>query len=141
MIIPDVNVLVHAWWAESPEHERARAWLEDAVAAPEVVGVSELVLSGAARVLTHPRVTNGSFTSEEVLIRADELRQARGVAPVRPTGRHWGIFRNICVRIAATGNVVPDCYHAALAVENDATFVSADRFFERVDGLRWRRPW
>ncbi len=141
MIIPDVNVLVHAWWASSPDHEHARAWLEDAVAAPETVGVSELVLSGAVRVLTHPNVTAGAFTSEEVLSRADELLQARGAVPIRPAGRHWRIFRDLCVDLNASGNLVPDCYHAALAIENDATFVSTDRFFDRVDGLAWHRPW
>lgn len=141
MIVPDVNVLVHAWWAESPDHTRARAWLEGAVAAPDVLGVSELVLSGAVRVLTHPRITRGAFTSREVAARADELRRASGVSALRPGRRHWSIFRDICTDLDAAGNVVPDCYHAALALENDAAWVSLDGFFSRVDGLRWRRPW
>jgi len=141
VIIPDVNVLVHAWWADSPEHERARRWLENAVAAPDVVGVSELILSGAVRVLTHPRIAGGAFTSADVVERADDLRRAKGVVPVRPAGRHWDIFRSLCMRLGATGDVVPDCYHAALALENDATFVSTDRFFKRVDGLDWQPPW
>lgn len=141
MISPDVNVLVHAWWAESPEHARARTWLEEAVAAPEVLGVSELVLSGAVRILTHPRITGNAFTSVDVLSRADDLRQARGVVAVRPGRSHWAIFRDLCARLDATGNLVPDCYHAALALEHDADWVSTDTFFQSIEGLRWRRPW
>lgn len=141
MIIPDVNVLVHAWWQEAPEHNRARGWLESAVAAPDVLGVSELVLSGAVRVLTHAAVTNGAFTSHDVLRRADELVGSDGVSPVRAGSRHWTIFRDLCASVGAMGNQVPDCYHAALALENDAVWVSTDRFFDRVDGLQWRRPW
>lgn len=141
MIIPDVNVVVHAWWADSGEHERARLWLEDAVSSSDVVGISELVLSGAVRVLTHPRVTGEAFTSREVLRRADELRGAAGVTTIRPGRHHWRLFRELCLAVDARGNTVPDCYHAALALEHDAVWISLDRSFADFPGVRWQRPW
>lgn len=141
MIIPDVNVLVHAWWSESASHEPARAWLEKAVAAPEVLGISEHVLSGAVRILTHPCVTGEAFGPAEVLDRADELLRARGVTSVRPGPNHWSIFSDVCRQLDARGNKVPDCYHAALAIEHDATWVSLDSFFDRIGELSWVRPW
>lgn len=135
MIIPDVNVIVHAWWSESTSHARARQWLEDAAAAPEVLGISEHVLSGVVLILTHPRITGGVFGPAEVLDRANGLLRARGVVTVRPGPRHWEIFADLCTRLDARGNTVPDCYHAALAIEHGATWVSLDSFFEQIDGL------
>lgn len=54
LIISDVNVIVHAWWSEPASHFPAREWLEQAVAAPEVLGISEQMLTGEVRILTHP---------------------------------------------------------------------------------------
>jgi len=141
VIVPDVNVLVHAWWAESAAHERGRKWLEEAVAAPEILGLSEHVLSGVVRILTHPRVTGGAFSAADVLERANDVLEAGGVTPVRPGPRHWTIFAQLCARRDARGNTVPDCYRAALAMEHGATWVSLDSFFGTIDGLDWRRPW
>lgn len=141
MIVPDVNVLVHAWWAESPVHVRGREWLEEAVAASEILGISEHVLSGAVRVLTHPRVTGAAFSAADVVERANDLLDADGVVPVRPGPGHWSIFTRLCARYDARGNTVPDCYHAALAIEHGATWVSLDAFFGAIDELDWRRPW
>jgi predicted nucleic acid-binding protein len=38
------------------------------------------------------------------------------------------------------GYVVPHAYLAALAVEHDCEWVTADRGFARFPGLRWRHP-
>ncbi|WP_337060098.1 TA system VapC family ribonuclease toxin [Kineococcus sp. G2] len=137
----DVNVLVPAWDAGAPDHPAAAAWLEAAVAAAEPLGVSELVVSGALRVLTHPRVPGMGHDPGAVLERAGELLDAPGVVRLRPGRRHFALFRDVVRATGATGNEVPDCYHAALALEHEATWMSRDGFFARVPGLRWSRPW
>jgi len=38
------------------------------------------------------------------------------------------------------GNLLPDAYLAAMAIERGATWYSADRGFARFSGLRWRHP-
>ena len=50
---PDVNVLVSAFRADSEHHALCRGWLIEASAGRERLGLSELVLSGTLRVLTH----------------------------------------------------------------------------------------
>ena len=39
----DVNVLVNAHRPEAPDHDRYRAWLDDARTSDEALGVSDLV--------------------------------------------------------------------------------------------------
>ncbi len=56
MILPDVNVLVYAHRRDTPDHEAYRAWLESTLNGDAAYGMSDLVLSGFLRVVTHPRV-------------------------------------------------------------------------------------
>ncbi len=56
MILLDVNVLVYAHREDVPKHGDYRTWVEKALDGTEPFGVSELVLSGCVRVVTHPKV-------------------------------------------------------------------------------------
>ena len=40
----------------------------------------------------------------------------------------------------ARGNLVPDAYLAALAIESGSEWITTDRDFSRFPGLRWRHP-
>ncbi|MDE0679606.1 MAG: PIN domain-containing protein [Gammaproteobacteria bacterium] len=40
----------------------------------------------------------------------------------------------------ATGKLVADAQHAAIAVEHGCTLVSTDSDFSRFAGVRWRHP-
>lgn len=139
MIIPDVNVLVHAWRKESDDHDVARTWLEDAVSAGEPLGIPAVVATGVIQVLTL-RVPGLAMAIGDVIDRVTELRSATGVVIASPGTHHWGIFADLCRTTGATGNLVPDCYLAALALEHDATLCSRDQFFGRIPGMRWTEP-
>lgn len=52
-----------------------------------------------------------------------------------PGPRHWSHFRDIVDQVSATGNEIPDCRLAALAMGNGLRWASGDRFFGRVPGL------
>ena len=41
---------------------------------------------------------------------------------------------------AAKGNLVPDAYLAALAIESGSEWITTDRDFSRFPGLCWRHP-
>ena len=140
MIIPDVNVLVYAARDDSTRHAEYREWLVRAMRGPEAVGLSELVLSGVVRVLTHARVFDPPMPGVDALAFVDALRaQPRAVA-LRPGERHWSLFTALCRDGDARGNLVADAYHAALAIEAGAEFITTDRDFARFPGLRWRPP-
>jgi len=56
LILLDVNVLVYAHRADTADHVLYRQWLEGAINSEAAYGLSDLVLSGFMRVVTHPRV-------------------------------------------------------------------------------------
>ena len=56
MILTDVNVLIYAHREDAADHRRFRDWIEEVVAGPEAFGVSDLILSGFLRVVSHPKI-------------------------------------------------------------------------------------
>lgn len=136
----DVNVLVNAHRPEAPDHDRYRAWLDDARTSDEALGVSDLVLSGFLRVVTHPRIFREPTPHTEALAAVDAVRHGANVVLVSPGDRHWQIFRDLVASAEARGNLVPDAYLAAMAIERGATWYSADRGFARFPRLDWRHP-
>ncbi|MGH3959680.1 type II toxin-antitoxin system VapC family toxin [Mycobacterium sp.] len=140
MLLLDVNVCVYAIREDSPDHEVYRTWVDAVLAGDEPVGISELVLSGVVRLITNHRVFRQPSSTAQALGACRALRTAPTAIPLRPGPRHWDIFDSLCAEIGAKANTVPDAYHAALAIENGATWVTTDRSFARFPGLRWRRP-
>jgi predicted nucleic acid-binding protein len=47
---------------------------------------------------------------------------------------------NTLVYADTAGNGIPDAFLAAIAIENGATWITADRGFSRFPGLRWQHP-
>ncbi len=140
MQLVDVNVLVHVHREDAPDHARFRAWFEKWVDADAAFGMSDLVLSGFVRVVTHPRVFARPSPLRVALDFADSVRARPNCVPVSPGPRHWEIFRRLCEASGVKGNLVPDAYLAAMAIEAGAEWITADRDFSRFAGLRWRHP-
>lgn len=140
MLIPDVNVLVAAHRTDAAQHPVARTWLQQAVSGVEAVGLTDAVLTGFVRVVTHPRVFVTPTPLDVALGQAAALRADPGTLPVSLGPRHWEIFARLCRAGKVRGNLVADAAHAATAVEAGATWVSFDRDFARFPGLRWVSP-
>lgn len=136
----DVNVLVNAHRIDAPEHEHHRRWLDQARQDHEPLGLSDLVLSGFLRVVTHPRVFREPTPLNVALDFAESLRASPASVTIAPGDRHWAIFVDLCRGADARGNLVPDAFLAALAIENSATLVTADRGFRRFERLRVAHP-
>lgn len=137
MLIPDVNVLVHAWHPSSPRHADASTWLNETAAGARPLLLPDIVLSGAVRVLTNRRLPAMSAPIADVLDRVEDLRHAPAASIAGSGSRHWEAFADLCRQLDAAGNLVPDCFIAAHALDRGATLVSTDRFFATVPGLDW----
>ncbi len=140
MILPDVNVLVYAYNDQAPGHQRYKIWLETLVRGNESYGMADIVLSGFLRVVTNPKVFDPPSAVAEALVFADRVRQAPNCVVVSPGTRHWSIFVGLCRLSAARGNLIPDAYLAALAIESGSEWITMDGDYARFPGLRWRRP-
>jgi len=140
VVLPDVNVLVYAHREDTAHHAACRHWLEGVVNGNEAFGLSDLVLSGFVRVVTHPKVFAKPSALADAFEFAEQLLGRPQCVAVAPGPRHWAIFRALCEQAGAKGNLVPDAYLAALAVESGCEWVSTDRDFARFKGLRWRHP-
>jgi uncharacterized protein len=140
VVLPDVNVLVYAHREDAAHHAACRGWLEGVVNGDESYGLSELVLSGFVRVATHPKVFTRPSALAEALEFTEQLRGRPNCVHVAPGRRHWDIFRALCVAAGAKGNLVPDAYLAAMAIESGCEWITTDRDFSRFKGLRWRHP-
>lgn len=140
MVLLDVNVLVTAMREDAPRHRPVNAYVEQLRRAQEPFGVSDLVLSGALRVLTHPRVFVPPTPPHIARAWVAALRATPNAVVVAPGPRHWELFSQLLEQTGAMGNLVADAWHAALAIEHGCEFVSDDADFARFPGLRWRRP-
>ena len=140
MRLIDVNVLVYAHREDAPGHKDYLNWLRSVVAGDEAYGMSDLVLSGFVRVVTHPRVFSPPSPLDAALAFAEQVRGQPNCVPIAPGPRHWEIFTKLCLSAGVKGNLVPDAYLAALAIESGSEWITTDRDFSRFPGLRWRHP-
>src|ERR1041384_3470298 len=140
MLVPDVNVLVYALREDAPGHSDYREWLVEHVGAHEAFGLSELVLSGVLRIVTHPRIFVPVTPPDVAFAFVDALRSQPNAVLLQPGPRHWDIFSHLCKRAGAKGNIVADAYHAALVIEHGGEWITTDRDYARFPGLRWRHP-
>ena len=140
MVLPDVNILIAAHRADSIEHERCRTWLISVAKGDSMFAMSELVLSGFVRIVTNPRAFKTPSTHQQALQFANMVRNLPHCVKLRPGIRHWQIFTKLCRVVEARGNLVSDAYHAALAIEAGAQWITLDSDFAKFPGLNWGRP-
>lgn len=140
MVLLDVNVLVNAMREDASRHRVVGTYVESLRSSPEPFGLSDVALSGALRVLTHPRVFNPPTPSAIARDFVTSLRASPNAVMVAPGTRHWDIYMALLVQSDATGNLVSDAWYAALAIEHGCEWISDDSDFARFTGLRWRRP-
>ena len=140
MLLVDVNVLVYAHRDDTPRHAEYHRWLEHMLAGPAAYAVSPIVLSGFLRIVTHRQVFNPPTPLETALAFVGEVRERPNCVELHPGPRHWNIFTRLCRSAKVKGNLVPDAYLAALAIESGSEWITTDRDYARFPGLRWRHP-
>ena len=140
MLLPDVNILVYAHRQDAQSHSGYRAWLERLLNGDAAFGLASIVVSGFLRIVTHPKVFVKPTPLPDALAFAEQLREPPTCVAVEPGSRHWSIFRRLCADSDVRGNLVPDAYLAALAIESGSELMTTDRDFSRFAGLRSRHP-
>lgn len=140
MILPDVNVLLYAFRADSLRHSEYRAWLTATVNGDLPFGVSPQTLASLIRISTHAGIYVNPSRLDEAVAFCNAVVEAPTCMVVQPRERHWGIFTDLCRQARGKGNLVQDAWFAALAIEADCEWITTDRDYARFPRLRWREP-
>lgn len=141
MILPDVNVLVHAYRREADDHDRYAGWLADVVNGTEDLALVDGVLTGFVRIVTHPRAFADPAPTSEALTFVARLRSCPVARPVGATEAAWSRLEALAAGDRhVRGNIVPDAWLAALALTTGARVATADAGFARFPGVAWFDP-
>ncbi len=140
MILPDVNVLVHAHNSDSPVHERARLWWDRCLAGTEGVGLAWATLLAFIRITTSRRIMARPLAVADVLSRIQTWLDLPHVHVPHPSEGHFAKLRQTLERLGTAGNLTTDAHLATLAIERGYVLYSTDADFARFPGLRWLNP-
>jgi len=140
VILVDANILLYAEDSLQPRHQQARAWWDDQLSGSGVVCLCWTVLSAFIRIGTNPRVFEHPLSLEQALARVQSWLDQPCTRVVRPTERHWTVFKQVLTDGQAVANLVTDAHLAALAIEHGCELASTDSDFARFPKLKWRNP-
>ena len=140
MILVDANILLYAEDSLHSNHLRAREWWDGQLSGTGIVCLCWTVLSAFVRIGTNPRVFERPLSLEQALARIQSWLDQPCTRVVRPTERHWTVFKQMLTDGQAVANLVTDAHLAALAIEHGCELASTDFDFARFPKLKWRNP-
>ncbi|HEX5247522.1 MAG TPA: TA system VapC family ribonuclease toxin [Gaiellaceae bacterium] len=138
MTLVDTNLLVYATFADAPEHERARGWLEARLAEGEgSVALCWPVVYAFIRLITSARVfgRHAVAVGDGWTVAAAYLEQP-AVRLVAAGVGHGSIAAELAATPGLRSDDVPDVEIAALAIEHGLVLASHDHGFRRFSRLR-----
>lgn len=140
MIAIDANILLYAYNAGAPEHERARHWLETTFSSPVLIGLPLVSVFAFLRIATDRRLSEAAHSPAQAAEIVNGWLARENVSILEPGERHWPIFFAALDDVGATGPRISDVHLAALAIEHGATFYTNDRDFRVFPLLDVRFP-
>lgn len=94
MILPDVNILLYAYDANSDLHEKASAWLES-VLDTEQVFFSWHTITGFLRIVTHPKSSSAPLTLDAAIEIVESWLEQENAHLVFLEKKNWPLFAKI----------------------------------------------
>lgn len=140
MILPDVNVLVHAYNSSAMQHGLAREWWEAALSEGQPIGLTWAVATGFLRVMTQRRIVAKPMTPGSATAAVRAWLACPRVTILNPGPRHADILLRLVDEVGTAGNLTTDAHLAAIAIEHRAEIATTDTDFARFPGLRWFNP-
>lgn len=140
MIMPDVDVLVYAHRADEKVHEAYRNWLERCIDGVEPFALSVLVAAAFVRIVTNPRIYREPTPLPSALAAVEAIAEHPRCHLAAPRVTHFADVARLCRATRATGKLVADAQHAAVAIAEGNTWVTRDADFAQfaAHGLRWQ---
>lgn len=138
-MIVDANLLLYARDSASPFHDRARAWLEDALNGPVRVGLPWQSLVAFHRVSTRSNAPT-PLSPADAADQVDEWLAAPAAWVPLETADHATVLGQLVRTHQVDGRLIHDAHLAALAICHGVEVCSADADFARFTEVRWRNP-
>jgi toxin-antitoxin system PIN domain toxin len=140
VILPDINLLLHAYNRQSPVHAAARGWWEGLLNGTRPVGMAWAGILGFIRIATHRQILTNPLDVATACGHVRAWLAQPYVTILDPGGRHAEILFGLLEAVGTAGNLTTDAHLAALAIEHQAELHSTDADFSRFPGLRWTNP-
>jgi len=140
MKIVDINLLIYAINRDTPNHSKAKKWLEDSLSSDEPFGFAWIVIIGFLRIVTNGRIMPTPLIPEVAIDLVNDWLQQPPSLTIVPSHQHWSIFKEILMPLGTAANLTSDAHLAALAIEHGARLYSTDNDFSRFQSLRWTNP-
>ncbi len=139
-MLVDANILLYAVDEASPQHERARDWLEQELNGSRRVGLAWQSLVAFVRIATNPRALAEPLMPAQAWPLVEAWLDAPTAWIPQPTTGHREILGRLITELDLRANLVPDAVLAALCIEHGLTMISADSDFARFTEVRWINP-
>ncbi len=136
MILPDVNVLLHAVNSSATQYAVAQAALKDAYRKGPVA-LCWPALLGFLRLSTRAGILPRPLGVEQALEVVRVWLGHPASLMVHPTAQHAAVLGGLLLGAGRGGPLVSDAHLAALAIEHSATVLSFDADFARFAGLQF----
>ena len=140
MIVPDVNLLLHAHNSGSRRHAAARRWWEGLMNGTGTVGLPWAAILGFVAVATDRTILDNPLDPGGAFARVRSWLARPQTAIVHPGERHADILFDLLDEAGAAADLTAAAHLAALAIEHQAELHSTDADMARFPGLRWRNP-
>jgi uncharacterized protein len=132
----DVNIWVHAHREDSERHADVSDFVLKILRSNEIFGYSPLALSGFLRIVTHPRIFKTPDDFETAMAFTESIVSHPNGRAILPGNSHWHIFNHLCYLEKPHGNLFPDAYFSALAIESGCIWITCDKDYRRYSGLK-----
>jgi len=140
MIIPDVNILIHAVNTESPRNKHICKWWDDCLAGTRPVYLPWVVILGFVRISTNRRIFDAPLSVDEASGFIRSWLNQVAVRTISPREGHWLLVEKLLKEAGTAGNLTTDAHIAALAIQWDCIVYSTDSDFARFPGVKWKQP-
>ena len=140
MIVPDVNVLIHAMNSDSEHHALAWTWWNSALGGHERIGLTWPVITAYVRISSNPRIMPNPIAPAEAISDVRTWLDSRNVDVLTPGPDHLHVLDQMLDDAGRGGDFVTDAHLAAIAFEHGGTVYSQDADFARFTQVRWIDP-
>lgn len=135
MYLPDNNILINAFRADTQHHQVAKVWIEEMLNGGQSIRLFPTVETGFLRIVTHPKLFSPPSSMEEAAAFLSALCDVPNV-DVCPWGAEdRDLWLKLCADMQLVGNDCNDAMLAALAIGRGLHLVTFDKGFSRFKGL------